>query len=155
MVDRVDRAISKAMELVRSFSERDPHDHSPTNPWKDPQEMLEKLDRARENILTAQQEAKQPANVEEIDRPDDNDFRAAYMDMITDSFGDVLEGMRTSGDEELDVDVLVDCLQSGMDLMSSEDVELFMMDDDEDIEEDNTPTPHEKRRLQLGIPSEC
>ena len=74
--------------------------------------------------------------------------------MITDSFSDVLEDLRT-GDADFDVDVLVDCLQSGVDLMNQEDRELFMQemdnDDDEEENDDSKLTPHELRRRLLGF----
>jgi hypothetical protein len=41
----------------------------------------------------------------------DDDVSPAFMDMITDAFADVLEDLgNKSNDEDLDVDVLVDCL---------------------------------------------
>lgn len=84
------------------------------------------------------------------------------MDMITDAFADVLEDLRQKEGDSLDVDVLVDCLQSGIDLMTQEDKEFFLMsersikieDNDEpfeDDDEDGKLTPHELRRRQLGF----
>jgi Mg2+ and Co2+ transporter CorA len=105
---------------------------------------------------------------------DDDDLRAQFMDMVTDAFADVLNQMKDS-EEEIDVEVLVDCLQSGFDLMSVQDRELFFQDNNvvnamEEEEEDadnandemhsaldesgptnNKLTPHEKRRRELGF----
>lgn len=149
---RVDQAIANAMELVRTYSERDPYDGDSENPWTNPQSMLEKLDQARQEIVAAR-ETKDPSDgsSKRDSLIDDNEFRGAYMDMVTNAFADVLEDMRNNGEEDLDIDILVDCLQSGMDFMSGEDKELFLVDDDDEILEDGSPTPHEKRRLQLGL----
>jgi hypothetical protein len=140
------------MELVRTYSERDPYDGDSENPWTNPQAMLEKLEQARKDIVAAR-ETQDPSDGSRDNLIDDNEFRAAYMDMVTSAFADVLEDMRNNGEEDLDVDILVDCLQSGMDFMSGEDKELFLMDDDDEILEDGTPTPHERRRLQFGLPA--
>lgn len=150
---KVEEAVSRAIELVRVFSERDPHDGESNNPWKDPQNMLDQLDRAREDIIKA---SEQPNNAPEVTSPiDENDFRTCYMDMVTNAFADVLEDMRNNNsDEELDVDVLVDCLQSGMDFLSGEEQEFLMMDDDEYEQlDDGLATPHEERQRQLGLQS--
>lgn len=50
----------------------------------------------------------------------DDQFRVLYMDMITDAFGEVLQGMRHEAEtknKKIDVDILVDCLQSGIELL--------------------------------------
>ena len=50
----------------------------------------------------------------------DEQFRVMYMDMITDAFGEVLQGMMHEADtknKQIDVDILVDCLQSGIELL--------------------------------------
>jgi hypothetical protein len=91
----------------------------------------------------------------------EDDLRAAYMDMITDAFADVLEDLRANEAEDIDVGVLVDCLQSGLDLMSQEEKDFFMQDNEEpnnsnlDESANNdaavTVTPHELRRRELGF----
>jgi hypothetical protein len=148
------------VDLIRTFSERDPRDGDAENPWKNPQAMLDELDRARDQVVVAWQEDHSDKNTANdaatgtTTAIDDGDFRAAYMDMITNAFADVLEDMRSNNTEEdLDLDVLVDCLQSGIDLMTMEEKELFMGGDDEDdMEDDNgTTTPHEQRRVNLGL----
>ena len=146
---KLEKALSHAVDLVREFSERDPHDGDADNPWKDPQNMLDEFDRARQDIVTASQ-----CEIKEEPKPvvDENDFRAAYMDLVTNAFGDVLEDMRNNNsDDELDVDILVDCLQSGMDFISEEEKEFLMMDDEEILPEEGVATPHEERQIQLGL----
>ena len=144
---KIEKAVSQAVDLVRTFSERDPHDGDAENPWKDPQAMLDQLDQAREGIIAA---SRRPSGTTATKAVDPNDFRSCYMDLVTNAFADVLEDMRNNhSDEEFDVDVLVDCLQSGMDFLSGEEQEFLMMEDD-DLDE-SLPTPHEARQLQLGL----
>jgi hypothetical protein len=159
---RIEEATTKAIDLIRNYIERDPRDGTAENPWQNPQSMLEELDRARDLVVAAwkeeAEETKRAENGEEDaegEVDNNEDFRAAYMDMITNAFADVLEDMRANNSEELDVDILVDCLQSGMDILTMEEKELFMGGDDEELEDDSGVTPHEQRRVQLGLHVSC
>ena len=175
----VDAAATAAIDLVRELSERDPHDKDDANPWRNPEQVFQQLDQARTGITKAWEVLHAAAAA--LEQKDDNatksnssdmtkeqfssssvnedDLRAAYMDMITDAFADVLEDMRANEAEDIDVDVLVDCLQSGLDLMSLEEKEFFMQDNEElnnmDEAESNDAaiavTPHELRRQELGF----
>jgi hypothetical protein len=175
----VDAAATAAIDLVRELSERDPHDKDEANPWRNPEQVFQQLDQARTGIVKAWEELH--AAAADLEQKDDNtnaananstdmtketsssvnedDLRAAYMDMITDAFADVLEDMRANEAEDIDVDVLVDCLQSGLDLMSQEEKEFFMqdneelnnMDEGESNDIDVAVTPHELRRQELGF----
>ena len=167
---RVDTAAAKAYELIQRYAEvPDPYSDAEDNPWRNPQAMFEEMKVARGELVAAWNELNQSqenqqhdvsrADKDEEEKQQDEDFRAVYMDMITDAFADVLEDMRSNETEEIDVDVLVDCLQSGFDLLSVQDKEIFFqgIDDDEDIEdtiddeENNIMTPHERRRVELGF----
>jgi hypothetical protein len=168
----VDAAATAAIDLVRELSERDPHDKDESNPWRNPEQVFQQLDQARTGIVKAWEELHAAAAA--LEQKDDNksgdiskgsststsvnedDLRAAYMDMITDAFADVLEDMRANEAEDIDVDVLVDCLQSGLDLMSQEEKDFFMQDNEElnnmdESESNDTVTPHELRRQELGF----
>mmetsp|Transcript_15277 Transcript_15277/g.33453 ORF Transcript_15277/g.33453 Transcript_15277/m.33453 type:complete len:182 (+) Transcript_15277:102-647(+) len=167
----LDDASIKAIDLVRDFSEYDPKDLSnEENPWRNPDEMFAELDAARTQVMNAADMLKNAvaaaSEAKNATKPDyDEDFlRAQFMDMITDAFADVLTGMKQQGggDEKhqhIDVDVLADCLQSGMDLWSQEDREFFLQDieDSNDGEDENEGegklTPHEARRRELGFVS--
>jgi len=121
------------------------------------------------------------------DNDDDNDneipeeeFRVLYMNMMTDAFADVLDQMNKESEEgssnnskqkqsTIDVDVLVDCLQSGIDFLDpveelnkrsyfdSLDYD-FGEDDDDDDEDDKMNndndeeelTVHEMKQRSLG-----
>lgn len=160
----LDEAASKAMELVQRFaSVEDPQEQSAENPWQDPQSMLDELIQARQDLMQAWNTS-QPApsndkrSTKDDDDDDDKDFRALYMDMITDAFADVLEELRSSDTDTLNVDVLVDCLQSGLELLNQEDKDVLFrgMEDDEDKDMDQGDeklTPHEAHRRKLGFAS--
>ena len=155
----LDQASCRAMDLIYEFSELDPNDASDENPWRDPNKMYAQLDLARSEVVEAAQTLKQAVakNIQSNEMPSYQEdlLRAQFMDMITDAFADVLQNMKEH--EDVDVDILADCLQSGIDILSQEDRELLMHDmdvageDDPDAEEtDNTTTPHEARRRELG-----
>ena len=153
----VNEAAEKALDLINKYSELDPHNTDESNPWRRPDEIFVSLDNARNDLTKSwevlrlrmeQDKTSKKKNVKE------DDFRAAYMNMITDAFSDVLEDIR-SKEEEIDVDVLIDILQSGGDLMTQDDKELFLQElgggDDMEVEHDTKRTPHELRRRQLGF----
>jgi hypothetical protein len=110
--------------------------------------MYARLDQARQELQEAWNSVK-----EEKPQLDRKVIRTAmYIDLITDSFSDVLEELRNN--EDVDVAVLVDCLQSGLELLSTEEAEL-MMEEEEETGENNDGeeklTPHELRRRELGF----
>jgi hypothetical protein len=159
----VDEAASKALELVQRFaSVEDPHEQSAENPWQDPQSMLDKLIHARHDLMQAWNTGQPAPSTDKSSTKDDDkdkDFRALYMDMITAAFADVLEELRSSDTEILNVDVLVDCLQSGLELLNQEDKDILFrgMEDDDDEEDEDMDqgeemlTPHEAHRRKLGF----
>lgn len=154
----VDQAVDEAMTLVRDLAERDPNDNDEANPWREPDQVFVQLDQARNKITAAWDALYATAGENETDKKaveaiNEDDMRAAYMDMVTDAYADVLEELRTNEAEDIDVDVLVDCLQSGLDIMTQDEKQLFMQDKEEPTEETESSdlTPHELRRRQLGF----
>ena len=141
---RVEAAATKAVALIEEFSALDPNDTDPSNPWRNPRDMWAQLDKAREDIQKAW------GTSEEAEEQSDRKVAvtAMYIDLITDSFADVLDDMRK--DDAVDVNILVDCLQSGLELLSTEEIDL-MMEQDDVMEEEGSLTPHEKRRQELGF----
>ena len=134
----VDEAVQKAVHLLQEYASaaEDADNTKSNNPWKNPDEIYAQLDRARSDItqawdqLHAARGAAAAAADEEANSRSKEDketcLRMAYMDMITDAFADVLEDLRTKStsdsnndDDPLDVETLVDCLQSGLDLWNS------------------------------------
>jgi len=112
------------------------------NPWKNPQVIEEELNKARNELNAAWKNVKaerdavtsaavtEAYEVEEEEEKKEEDidneipeeeFRVLYMNMMTDAFGDVLETMNKESGQEgkptVDVDILVDCLQSGIDFL--------------------------------------
>lgn len=155
----VDEAAQQAIELIEKFGALDPHDLSNAdNPWRHPEQVFAELDAARTKLTDAWEAFKSKMETckdesSEKQSSFKEDFRVAYTNMVTDAFADVLEDLRNKN-EDIDVDVLVDCLQSGMEIMTQDEKELFMEESDvvdEDTEEqDSKLTPHEARRRQLG-----
>jgi hypothetical protein len=145
---RLNEAAAQAVELMEKLSESDPSD--PNSPWRDPHQVFDQLDAARNKVMSAWNTPDDTANfVSEDQVTEDVDFRALYLDMVTDAFADVLEDIRTKENTSVDVNVLVDCLQSGMDFLSSEERDLFFQDDEGDKGDEETP--HEKQQQKVGL----
>lgn len=155
----VEEAASKALHLIDSYTEKETND--PDGPWRQPETILRSLDAARTELTNAWSELSSKMSQDENQAGiiQDEDFRVAYVNMITDAFADVLEDLRKN-DKDFDVDVLVDCLQSGMELISGEDREFWMKeleekDELQNSERENDLTPHERRRRELGYDVEA
>ena len=153
-LDAVDKAATHAVDLVQTFADQDPSD--PTSCWQNPAKMYEQLDHARSRAMEAWEHLEQvkatsdAKNQQGGAEQQPQDLRAQFMDMVTDAFSSVLEEMKDA--ENIDLDVLVDCLQSGMEILSQEDKDFFLMEDNNNaMEDDGMPSPHEKRRQELGF----
>lgn len=147
----VEEAVNHSITLIQAYSERDPYDKDPQNPWNNPRTMLDSLEQARDQVMAAWRnlEQEQPhamnhnstsaatTTLQQQQQQEEPDVRALYMDMITDAFADVLEDMRQSSTDPVDVDILVDCLQSGLDLLTAEERGLLCSMQDDDDDEDN------------------
>ena len=111
---------------------------------QDAERIAEQLREARENISQAMDQLKE-AEKEPSPEVDEEKIRLAYMDMITDAFSDVLDDLKRN--EKFDVNLLVDCLQSGLEIMDDKE---FFFDDEED---NGGLSPQEIRRRSLGFPA--
>jgi hypothetical protein len=172
----VEDAIQAALQLIQTYTE-DPTD------WRDrPEQIYQSLDEARNRIIMAWTNLQKSAaavvgdvSVEaaaetgggptvSTGSSSEQEIRVAFVDMITDAFADVLQHQRDQ-DEDFDVAMLVDCLQSGLDMMNitnvSSDLAWYEDDDLSDGEgeelldgtaADGTLTPHEQRRRAMGFP---
>merc|ERR1712194_277371 len=129
----------RAEEPTPTTSSR--YSNNRNNPWKNPQVIddalniaLNELNAAWQNVkaereaATAIIEGYEEEEEEEEKKEEDEDnaipeeeFRVLYMNLMTDAFGDVLETMNQESGQEgkatVDVDILVDCLQSGIDFV--------------------------------------
>lgn len=162
--EAVHRAAAEALEVVQSLS-----NELSANDNADAERAQSQLNAAR-NKLTgawdALQRAMDEAGPEAIDPGaktkgdehndiDEDRLQVEYMDMITDAFQDVLEDLRLKQGDDLDVDALVDCLQSGLDLFSQQDKAWFLethVQPTTNADDRNEElTPHEKRRRALGF----
>ena len=207
----VDQAVHKALALIEQFassSSLSEQQQTADNPWKNPQEIYQQLDQARNEITQAWEKLHAATKIEYDPLFDDDDdayddpvvapgedegatskpkivsppppldhnakkeqeqfIRMAYMDMITDAFADVLEDLRQRPESEkedpINVDTLVDCLQSGLDILTTSNYRLSSFSEtDFEFGEENAAvgddnksddgvklTPHESRRRQLG-----
>ena len=157
----VEEAARQALILIESFAAKETND--PHGPWRQPEQIWRSLDAARTKLTdawrvlsTKMTQEEQNANATATSTIADEDFRVVYVSMITDAFADILEDLRTN-DPDFDVDVLVDCLQSGMELIAGEDREFWMNEwqgTDERREGDGL-TPHARRRRDLGYDVEA
>jgi hypothetical protein len=178
---RLDQAAVHAAGLVQHFaySVDDPYSTTTeTNPWKRPDRIFQALRAARDDLLQAWKELEEQEQEQEQTSTsttkkktnesarllDPDQCRVLYMGMITDAFADTLETMRSDKSTEgINVDVLVDCLQSGLDLLTNDEQQELLWDDngdngahdsdamDDDDEEEELLTPHELNRRKLGL----
>jgi hypothetical protein len=162
--ERLKKSSEAAVELVQRFAAMDPMDEN--SPWQNPQVIFEQLQHARSDIqnawkdyqdatATEQSKTEKHASAKSLS---EDEFRVLYMDMITDAFGDVLEEMRQQAGDKMDVDVLVDCLQSGMEFLEeSERNNMSFIDSMTDLPEedgdDNIPI-HQSMQELLGLQAE-
>lgn len=152
----VNKSVDDCLDLIQTYAHHDPHDTSTetnNNPWTSPETLFATLDQARDRLKRAWEDLEDAIKTETHDpeappkQMDEDRVKVAYMDMITDACGDVLEQMRHAEGDNLDVDVLVDCLQSGLELWTMEEKELLLESDEVGESE---LTPQEARRRQMG-----
>jgi hypothetical protein len=201
-VDAVHESIQRAIDLVQHYSEQAEYvvdeevsarnsnkstDKSSSFANTNPDEIYQQLDTAR-NQITKSWQTLYTSFHSQNDGDDDNyendnrgnplteqeQIRIAYLNMITDSFGNVLANLHDNNENNVNVDVLADCLQSGYDLLTQfnssssntwyekdfvwndqdDDDHMddgFDNDDDDDDDNDDVETPHERHRQQLGF----
>ena len=184
---KLQQASEAAMTLVHQFAAVDPpggSDDDATendNCWNNPTDMFQQLKKARDALSEAwrdyqeafekvEQQKQKNENSKDgtADTPDMQEdeeqqkrFRVMYMDMITDAFGDVLNEMREKNEQDVDINTLVDCLQSGIDFLDDADkknaLQYFDSFREEEEEEENNDDQqkipiHQLRQLELGYP---
>mmetsp|Transcript_6884 Transcript_6884/g.17259 ORF Transcript_6884/g.17259 Transcript_6884/m.17259 type:complete len:225 (-) Transcript_6884:533-1207(-) len=150
------------------------------NPWANPESIQEQLVAARGDLESAWNKLRSTTQTN-LDDDDDNDndneqdddddddddklsdeeFRALYIETMTDAFGDVLQQTMQSSsssnnsntDDDEHVELLVDCLQSGMDLLDPDQLlsrSYFASLVGETEMETTETTVHEARQRALG-----
>lgn len=144
---RVEEASNRCCDLLERFAQQDPSD--PNSAWKNPQRIFDQLNTARQNVIEAGKVKDEDKHFQDFDH---ENFRLLYIDMITDAFADALESLRGSEGNQLDIDVLVDCLQSGIDLQTMEEKQLLLHAIDPHFDEPDSDTsmlnPHEQQRVE-------
>jgi len=143
-------AFTQAVNILDKYANLDP---KTAKEWKDPDQVFRLLLEAKDNLMKARQ---QDLSSQEDSSPgiDETSCQAMYMDMITASFADVLENLRKDelSKKELDMSVLADCLQSGLEFLSTEEREMFMIENNEDeMDEASLTGAQEEIRHRLGL----
>ena len=198
-VDALHESVQSAIDLIQFYSEQAESTMTTTTTTgtTNPDEIYEQLDTAR-NQITESWQALYTAFHSKTDHDDDDSnienthrgnsplteteqIRIAYLNMITDSFGNVLAQLHNDENHttnHFNIDVIADCLQSGYDLLTqfnastssststwyendfvwndNDDDDNNDEDDDDNIKEeddddDKSITPHERHRQQLGF----
>jgi hypothetical protein len=161
--ERLKMSSEAAVELIQHYAAMDPMDVD--SPWQNPQDIFEQLQQARSNIQNAWKDYQDATATEQSKKEkhapakslSEDEFRILYMDMITDAFGDVLEEMRQQAGDKMDVEVLVDCLQSGMEFLEeNERNSMSYLDSmtelpEEDGDDNNDIPIHQSMQELLGL----
>jgi hypothetical protein len=209
-VDAVHESIQNAINLIQYYSEEQDNitmssstttttpSTTTTTKTTNPDEIYQQLDTARNQISDACQTlydvihskddhhdnddmSKNQEQQQQNPLTEQEQIRIAYLNMITDSFGNVLEQFHTaatvSNDDttsatssHYDIDVLADCLQSGYDMLTllnssssrvwydndflwndNEGDDDGNNDDDDEDDDEQYITPHERHRQELGF----
>ncbi len=163
---RLDLVASKATALVQGFANvEDPYSTSTDNPWMNPDHIFQELRIARDELAQAWNDLEQEiialksTSNDKGKTLDPDRCLALYMDMITDAFADTLEHMRKTEGDSINLEVLVDCLQSGLDLLTSDEQEALFSEaldneiDGEDAgkKDEEDVSCHELHRRKMGL----
>mmetsp|Transcript_16383 Transcript_16383/g.18889 ORF Transcript_16383/g.18889 Transcript_16383/m.18889 type:complete len:153 (+) Transcript_16383:85-543(+) len=142
-----------AIEILERIDEFSNEDHM-NKDWHDddPPQIFDSMDKARKEMM----------NIWNNDHQDDDDdcsvdtnnndlLKSLYIETVTDAFADEIDELRKKDCVD-DVNILVNCLQSGMDFLTSEEINLLVdkKEDDDEIMASSL-TPHEKRQREVGF----
>jgi len=151
------KAIDEAWNFMEQTAKMDPR--SPSSPWTNPKSIFETLEDHRTKIRMAFSQLREAQQLDKITDPkkcEDDDIKMAYIDMMVSSFGDHLNEIKET-DGDVDVDLLADCLQSGIELWSQTDKIHFMAaiegDEESQEDEDEHLPVHKQRQQLLGLSS--
>lgn len=152
---KLEETTARAVEAIEKYAEDE------KTFFESPKEMFEDLVRIRKDIKDAWREAK--AEIDEntvretAEIPEPADFRSSYVEMMTDAFAEPLEEMRLqqepAGANDVDVNILVECMQSGIDLLTPEEKQFFLDElevTEIDAKENDGEPYHTVRRRELG-----
>ena len=169
---RLVETTDQALELIDSLAgQRERFEGDPGDLFDQMDEMRQQLQAAWKEVLDQQEtnqveddkDAQQahPASSSQTKRkvPEDDDkFREAYVETMTEVLADPLDAMRQQyeqemGGRDLDIDLLVDALQSGIDLLHPEEKMLFLeeLNAMEQNEEAKGESIHTMERRKLGF----
>jgi len=149
---KYEEAAFKAATLAKTFGEKDPFDNDPENPWRDVDNMFDQMRDAVKEVQKYRRPDPVSKDEDEIDESDDT-FREQYIEMMTEAFAEDIEEIRgkSGSEDEVDVNILAECLSSGMEMFSKDEKVLFLEERLGRSEESNDGlTPHERRRQEIG-----
>mmetsp|Transcript_16342 Transcript_16342/g.22774 ORF Transcript_16342/g.22774 Transcript_16342/m.22774 type:complete len:171 (+) Transcript_16342:141-653(+) len=147
---KYEEAAFKAATLAKEFGEKDPFDNDSENPWHNVDNMFDQMRDAVKEV----QKYRRPDPVEqdenETDETEDT-FQEQYIEMMTEAFAEDIEEIREKSGEDVDVNILAECLSSGMEMFSKDEKDLFLEERLGGSEElSDGLTPHQRRRQEIG-----
>ena len=166
--DQLKEASESAVDLVKQYIALYDDDSTTveeeTNPWKNPEQMFLQLKEKRntlneiwiqyEKVLREVHNNNNDNQGQEQEDLPEEEFNVLYMDMITDAFGDVLDQMRTdaAGSTSADnvIEILVDCLQNGMEFIMEGNRNRQYLDSLEEDQELAEIPIHQMKQMELG-----
>jgi hypothetical protein len=153
---RLEETATNALKLIEKYAEDDEAF------LENPKDMFDDLNRTKKDMQDAWRDVKEENDKnntakETAEIPEPADFRSSYVEMITGAFEAPLEAMRqqqeAAGANDIDVNILVECMQSGVNLLNPEEKQFFLdeLQAIEHKEEQEHEEPyHTIRRRELG-----
>ena len=177
--DRLLVAASRASKLWNEYASIDPYQEVATiagakNPWGNPECIIMELNECRKEMALAWKDwhhATEASSSEEEDSSrsagdtSDKDAQSLFLEMMTETFQDALEQMRILSSsstansavmeaEDLPLDILVDCLQSTIELFTKHEIDEVLgavdykgcqeADDESMMKNSSTLTAHQR-----------
>lgn len=125
------------------------------------EQVLPELAKAQDRLQQAWNDLEQASREEtegdgdamDTDRSDDKQqLRADYIAYVTDAFAEELaELQESSPPEDVNVELIADCLQSGMEIFPEKQIRGLIYADQEERPSSNELTPHQRRRKYRGF----
>lgn len=153
---KVNDTIDEAWDFISRTAEQDPD--ADGSPWKNPAQVYQNLEEHRVKVFDALRKLRLVEEEHEtrIDQQkyDEEEVKAAYIDMVVSAFDDQLDEFKKKGGED-DVDLLVDCLQSGLELWSRQDKDILVESqresDGDGGDQEGWASVHQRRQEMLGL----
>jgi hypothetical protein len=126
---KLEETANKAFERLSHYAEDE------KNFYSNPKEMLDEMNIIKNDLQDAwkglkdehdrQQQRQEEQHSGEPEETEET-FRSAYVATMTDAFDESLEQLRQQHSGDMDVNILVECMQSGINLLSPEERGYFL-----------------------------